>query len=741
MARYRADKASIDPTETEDERRERLAELESRLKEGQHYPDYERKLYLIENCIYGVDIQPIATQISKLRFFISLLCDQLRSSYDPDAENFGLLSLPNLEAKFVCANTLISLPNLEDEFSYDEKVVELRVALQENRHKIFRARSTKTKDKYKRRDLEIRDAIRQTVKDSLSKPDEVMIAKCREKIEDAKERRKKVAEPDWYEENVKVQADLFSAFESKRVRKDRNEPERGKIDAEIQWAEKKIRDELAKSDKSNVSSAARYADMIAGWDPYDQNASSSFFDPEWMFNIKDGFDVVIGNPPYVQLQADGGKIAELYADKGFETFDRKGDVYCLFYERGHKLLTGNGCLCFITSNKWMRNEYGRTLRKYLREKSDCRLLIDFAGMQLFNEATVETNILILGSRNQGACNPQVSSIACINETLPATIESQKTQVIFDDDSCWTIVSPEEAMVMAKIDDRGKPIKEWDLKINYGIKTGLNDAFVIDGETRSRLISESPRSEAIIGKILRGRDVRKYSSVFADKWLVATHNGYDRHSRVDVANYPSVKKWLASFEPKLSKRYDQGDTPFNLRACDYWDDFRREKIVWIELSDKAKFTIWDGYILDTCSFIVGSSLRYVLGLLNSRLAAWYFGYIGTKSGMGTLRWKKFMIEQLPLFVPSLQQEQSVVTLVDRILAAKKADPVADTSGLEAEIDQLVYKLYGLTDEEIAVVEGRGESNVKSEEPRTVRASAKGRNATVPETPTDDEEMLE
>lgn len=351
LARYRADKASIDPTETEDERRERLAELESRLKEGQHYPDYERKLYLIENCIYGVDIQPIATQISKLRFFISLLCDQLRSSYDPDAENFGLLSLPNLEAKFVCANTLISLPNLEDEFSYDKKVVELRVALQENRHKIFRARSTKTKDKYKRRDLEIRDAIRQTVKDSLSKPDELVIAKCREQIEDAKERRKKVAEPDWYEENVKVQADLFSAFESTRVRKDRNEPERGKIDAEIQWAEKKIRDELAKSDKSNVSSAARYADMVAGWDPYDQNASSSFFDPEWMFNIKDGFDVVIGNPPYgakVTLQ-EARYYQTVYPVSRTIPGKQKGstDTFAVFINCGFNLLGKNSGLIFI----------------------------------------------------------------------------------------------------------------------------------------------------------------------------------------------------------------------------------------------------------------------------------------------------------------------------------------------------------------------------------------------------------
>ena len=351
LSRYKTDKAIVDPAETAEERKERLAELESRLKEGQHYPDYERKLYLIENCIYGVDIQPIATQISKLRFFISLLCDQLRSSYDPDAANFGLLSLPNLEAKFVCANTLISLPEQENEFEFNQKISDLRMSLQENRHKIFRARSTKTKDKYKERDLEIRDAIRESVRDSLSKPDEQLIAKFEEEIKDAKERRKKVAEPDWYEENVQVQDDFFSEFQSKRVRKDRNEAERSKIDSEIAWAEKKIKEERAKGDMANISAAARYADMVAGWDPYDQNASSEFFDPEWMFNIKDGFDVVIGNPPY------GAKVTPKEAKYFQKVYivsqtipgKQKGstDTFAVFINAGFNALATQGVLAYI----------------------------------------------------------------------------------------------------------------------------------------------------------------------------------------------------------------------------------------------------------------------------------------------------------------------------------------------------------------------------------------------------------
>ena len=738
LDRYRVDKAVVDPTESAADREERLAELESRLREGQHYPDYERKLYLIENCIYGVDIQPIATQISKLRFFISLLCDQLRTSYDPDAENFGLLSLPNLEAKFVCANTLISLPEVGALDASVGNIAELRRELQANRHKIFRARSTRTKEKYKNKDLEIRDAIRATVKDSLSKPDEDVIAKCREQIADAQKRRVKVAEPKWVEEEVAVQADLFSTFEKKKVRKDRNAPARDKIDAEISWAEETIKKELSKADRSNVSAATRYADMVAGWDPYDQNASSPFFDPEWMFNNTTGFDVVIGNPPYIQLQANGGELAKVYQDKGFKTFDRTGDLYCLFYERGWQLLADCGTLSYITSDKWMRNDYGRPFRKFLREKTNCKLLVDFTGQQLFNSATVEANVLQFTKEEASSCAP----LACsIRETPTSNLGVEVARIAspceFDSDDGWAILKPEEFSVFRKMEAHGTPIRDLDIRINYGIKTGLNEAFVVDGEVRKQMLREDASIKHLLLPILRGRDVAKYTTAFADKWLIATHTGYRNTPKVAVSKYPVLRKWLQRFEPKLSRRSDQGDTPYNLRACDYWEDFSKEKIVWIELSDVAKFTLWDGCILDTCSFMVGKSLPFVLGVLNSKIAAWYFSFLGTKSGMGTLRWKKFMIEKLPLPAPDRTMEKLVTSKVKQILSAKKDDSEADTSKLESEIDQLVYKLYGLTEEEIAVVEGAGEKKPtapKSERPR--RAPAPTAAVVVDE---DDEEL--
>ena len=272
------------------------------------------------------------------------------------------------------------------------------MALQENRHKIFRARSTKTKDKYKGRDLEIRDAIRESVRDSLSKPDEQLIAKFEEEIKDAKERRKKVAEPDWYEENAQVQDDFFSEFKSKRVRKDRNEAERSKIDAEIAWAEKKIKEERDKADKANVSAAARYADMVAGWDPYDQNASSEFFDPEWMFNIKDGFDVVIGNPPYGASLSDTDKRHCLGKYVSAQTISgrQKGslDTFSLFVELAYNNVAIKGVVNFILPMSIMSSGSMTGLHKLLLDNCHDIRCSSYAvrPQPVFENAVVNTTI-------------------------------------------------------------------------------------------------------------------------------------------------------------------------------------------------------------------------------------------------------------------------------------------------------------------------------------------------------------
>ena len=393
-----------DPLETTAEREERLEALKMQLDEGQHYPDYARKLYLIENCIYGVDIQPIATQISKLRFFISLLCDQLRENWNAESENHGLLSLPNLEAKFVCANTLISLPKTEGELELMScsKIPKLREKLQENRHRIFAARTFKQKEKLKARDLEIRDEIREAVCSTLAKPDKELIKVQEEVIARLRKDRIPFETPKMVKQQKAVQTDFFAATQDNLGFEmvDANKPKRDQIDAQIEFAQRKIDSELAKSSAANVTKIDQLSSLVAGWDPYDQNASSSFFDPEWMFNISTGFDVVIGNPPYgAELSAPAKQYCvENYKSAKTIQGQQKGslDTYSLFVERGYDICADNGGLAYILPLGIVSSDAMTGLHKILFENCGEIRCSSYAvrPQPVFENAVVNTTILM-----------------------------------------------------------------------------------------------------------------------------------------------------------------------------------------------------------------------------------------------------------------------------------------------------------------------------------------------------------
>ena len=701
----------VDPLETAAEREERLAALKVQLDEGQHYPDYARKLYLIENCIYGVDIQPIATQISKLRFFISLLCDQLRENWEDEGENHGLLSLPNLEAKFVCANTLISLPKTEGELELmsSSKIPRLREKLQQNRHRIFAARTFKQKEKLKTRDLEIRDEIRETVRSTLAKPDKELIKLQEGIIAKLRRDRKQYEEPKMEKRRKAVQGDLFGTMEQGELEfemVDLNKPKRDQIDAQIDFAQKKIDSENAKSSAENVTAIDRLATLVAGWDPYDQNASSPFFDPEWIFNLT-GFDVVIGNPPYVQLQANAGALAKLYMDKGYETFDKTGDLYCLFYERGWQLLAEKGILSYITSDKWMCCGYGENLRRFILSRTTPILLIDFSGRQLFDTATVETNVLMTAKNNSSSIVPSCVIKDERVETIENQVKAGVLDIEFSAESFWVIKNKEELAVQKKVDAVGIPLSDWNVKVNFGIKTGLDEAFLVDNETRLKLIREDSSSKKIIKPIFRGKDIGLYLPNENPMWVIGVHNGYGNVDAVDIKMYPAVRKWLDGFRTKLQKRADKGRTYFHLRDCAYWKSFSEEKVMWKRVGSILRFCYSDKevYGKDTTCMLTGEHIKYLTAFLNSKMGH-YLLKDSPRTGTGDLLISVQAIEPLKVVKPTAIEEKPIVALVDSILAAKKKDPDADTSALEREIDQLVYKLYDLTPEEIAIVEGRG-----------------------------------
>ena len=270
---------------------------------------------------------------------------------------------------------------------------------------------------------------------------------------------------------------------------------------------------------------------------------------------------------------------------------------------------------------------------------------------------------------------------------------------------WSILSDIERSIKKKVETVGMPLREWDVQIYRGILTGYNDAFIISSEKRNEILAncedevERERTAALIRPILRGRDIKRYGYEWADLWIINTHNGVkDRIPRIRIEDYPAVKAHLDQFWDKIKDRADQGDTPYNLRNCAYLDDFSKTKIVWIELSDESKFAICEDLVpLNTVFFLTGANLYHILGLLNSKLIHWYFTTcLGTSSGVGTNRWLKYTIEQLPL-VPYTDDLLSQFVI-------ERLSPESEVENCERQIDTLICKLYGLSPDEMSFVIG-------------------------------------
>ena len=418
-----------------------------------------------------------------------------------------------------------------------------------------------------------------------------------------------------------------------------------------------------------------------------------------------GFDVALANPPYIQLQKDGGKLGRLYRDVGWATFARTGDVYQLFYERGCQLLrSSNGLLAYITSNSWLKAEYGKSLRRYFSESHEPFILVEL-GKDVFDSAIVDTGVLLL--RTGAASGPfhAVDVDHLSNGDFPPA-ENLWGRVRPNGEAPWSILSLSEQNVMDKMMATGTPLGEWDVKINRGVLTGYNKAFIIDDVARRSLIKADPNSADIIKPVLRGRDVHRYRAKWAGRWLIDTHNGYDDVPAIDVDDYPAVKAYLDRFYPQLEKRQDKGRTPYNLRNCAYYEEFSKEKLFWIELVDSGRFAYDESDIYgEATTFVMtGEGLKYLCTVLNSRLVHWFLRQVAPTSGMGTLRWKKVYMQAIPIPKISVAEQRSFVRLVDDILAAKSANPESDTSEQESEVDRLVYELYGLTEGEVGAVEG-------------------------------------
>ena len=432
---------------------------------------------------------------------------------------------------------------------------------------------------------------------------------------------------------------------------------------------------------------------------------------------RNGFDIVIGNPPYIQLQNNGGELAKIYQGYGFKGFARTGDIYCLFYERGYQLLREGGHLCycnFITSNKWMRAGYGEKIRGFLADNTNPILLVDFAGIKVFEGATVDTNILLFSKEKNEGKTLSVSltkDVQLGRGELCQYVQQHATPSAFTTSESWVILSPIEQSIKRKIEAVGKPLKDWDIQINYGIKTGCNEAFIIDEAKRAEILSncqsddERKRTEAIIRPILRGRDIRRYGYDWAGLYIIGTFPAL----KLDIESYPSLKQYLLDFGyDRLKQTGDKGARKktsnqwFETQdSISYWEDFNKPKIVWGEISDRSKFAYEarGGYMVEATTFLmVGCHLPLLFCMLNSLLLEWLFSKVGTTTGVGTVRWKKYTIEQLtlPLF------SEIEIEFFARCVASY-LDGTLSTSEFASNTNQKIYELLELTQDEIDLVE--------------------------------------
>jgi len=547
--------------------------------------DYEFKRRCIEHSLYGVDIDPGAVEIAKLRLWLSLVVDE------EDIKN--IKPLPNLDYKIVCGNSLLGVE--KDLFNH-----QLFNELEKLKPLFFKETNPTKKHEYKK---QIDDIISQITKGHTE------------------------------------------------------------FDFEVYFSE--------------------------------------------VFHNKGGFDVVIANPPYISH--DKITLGKTFLKEQYRSYEPFADIYCYFIEKGIGLQNKKGILAFITSNSYLRAEYGLPLRALLRKENELLDIINLEDAQIFEDAIVNVAILIsTKNRVSRECivfnQPFTEAIAKFADFITARAFLY-TQEIFDSKS-WSLIEPVKVHVQNKIEKGKKTLEQLGAKIRLGLATGNNNAFVIDENKRKEFIKKDRRNSKIIKPILRGRDIFRYSYKTSNLYILLTKNG------VNVKrDYPVIYNYLDNFGQSFKERGAQGQHWTNLRAVAFFEDFKKTKIVWIELSDTGRFALCEDeiYLLNSAYFMLpplNINIKYLLGVLNSKLMYFYLGLFAETSGMGVNRWINNYVKKFPIVQATSDEQKQIIEIVDRILVSKGVDPQVDTSEWEQEIDCLVYQLYGLTEEEIRIVEGEG-----------------------------------
>jgi hypothetical protein len=429
-----------------------------------------------------------------------------------------------------------------------------------------------------------------------------------------------------------------------------------------------------------------------------------------------GFDIVIGNPPYVQLQ----KIKEqsvILKKQGFETFESTGDLYTLFYEKGFHLLKVNGTHTFITSSQWLKTGYGKSLRKFFLKYNPLILLE--LGPNIFENATVDSNILIA---QKAIYKKELKGIVIKDLAEIHTLSDEKMIAMpYISKENWTIMNPTKQSLKDKLIKKGSLLKDWNIDIYFGVKTGYNQAFLIDEIKYQELIKKDPKNHTIIKPILRGRDIERYITKWDKSYIIFIpwHFPLDKDETIKG----SSKKAELEFERKFSALFsyfkdhkeglsnrNQAETGiryewYALQRCaaTYKEEFSKEKIIWKRIGSQLRFSYSDEEIfcLDSTCIATGEKMKYLTALLNSKLCHYQLFENAPKTGMGDLIISVQALEPLLVYYPTNKEEQVIEKILNKILDLKLEGE--DTTILEQQIDNLVYKLYELTYEEVKIID--------------------------------------
>ncbi|GAA7465219.1 class I SAM-dependent DNA methyltransferase [Helicobacter pylori] len=713
---------------------------------------FELKKDIIENCLFGVDINPNSCEITKLRLWIELL----KYSYyifEEGKNTNALETLPNIDINIKCGNSLISRFALKDKaLLKTKKNQNLKYSIAEYKELVKIYKDPKILETLTH-PIKDSNAVRKYAKERLyqeleQNPNKDFKKALNDRIEKIKEAFKLTLEPPQKELKFKKFLKEHLELYGKSILEETNY---NGLELEALALEKQMANlfhdyrPYPKLDKT---------DKVAGLEHFNRYVLTSYKDLqdeneryanalEWRFEFPEvlddegdflGFDCIIGNPPYIRQEQI--KPLKPLLEKQYQDFyTSTADIYTYFFALSYHLLKDKGFNAFITSNKYARAKYGAQLRELLLKKTTLVSYMELNALKVFESATVDTSIMSFIKQT-----PPKESSFNYYEPTPDDKNLKSNSLSMRQNALST-----ESFIFAnttlldlrdKMEGIGTPLKDWDISINYGIKTGANEAFIITTEKREEILNacktqeERKRTETLIKPILRGKDIKRYSYEWAGEWVIfipwhfpntGSPKSMEENERDFSIHYPIIYAHLLSHKDELLKR-NKDETGKRYEwyclqrwAASYYQDFEKEKIVYGEIVQEPRFYLDNGecelgyFYAEATSFILtGEHLRYLLGMLHSKLITFAFKtfYAGGGLGESGYRYKKAFIERIPIpkITPKNQELADKITDgAKAILALKEKDPKANTQKLEKEIDALVYQLYHLTDEEIKIIE--------------------------------------